>query len=261
MTMISIITPANKPILQRTIDSIANQTNKDFEWIVVNDGYYRVPFSHFNEDGTVNTLYDKIKLVTLTHEFGASVARNVGFQVSDGDVITYLDADDELSHDRVANLISIFSTYPIDLLFNAYIINQEGHSHVLNHFDYVGQDKHFRDFSEYLRLIQTQNISIPMGVAHGRKLFMEAGGFQRGIVCGEDGILWRRMVNKLPLFRILFDSTIAGTYYVNQSGQSRTQKRPEMGGFAFDGSRNDNGRYLDEHWFNTYNSVPLFDKE
>jgi glycosyltransferase involved in cell wall biosynthesis len=253
---VSIITALRGVIFPRTMKSIVNQTNKNFEWVVVTDGLNTSGFSAYYDE------VPSMKTVTLWDNYGPSVARNVGFQISDGDIITYLDSDDELSEGRVAQILDIWEKYSVDLLFSGYYIVEEEKSFLLNHFNYFDNKEKvggFKDASEYLKLLQKQNISIPMGVAHSRKAFVEAGGFQRGIVCGEDGILWRRMIDNLEPSRIMFSDYVAGKYHVNQSGQSRKQPRFEMGGFAFDGSKNDNGKYLDEEWFKTYSSVNLFD--
>jgi glycosyltransferase involved in cell wall biosynthesis len=255
--MISIITATSNDISERTANSVLNQTSKDFEWIIVMDGMC---------PGILRRPVGNAKIVSLASNYGPSVARNVGFQISSGDIITYLDSDDELESNRVEHINEIFSKFKVDLCFSGYKITSGERFGFVNHFMFVGtQEEHYQgqytDFSAYSKVLQKQNISIPMGVAHTRRPFVEAGGFQRGIVCGEDGILWRRMVDELDSDRIIFDDSVAGTYYINQGGQSRTQRRFSEGGFAFDGSRNDNGRYLDESWFKTYNSVHLFDKK
>jgi hypothetical protein len=167
-----------------------------------------------------------------------------------------LDLGDELAPNRVENLIYLFDNYKLEFLFSAYNIFQRGETYLVDH------TRLFKMLhpSEYLRRIQKVNLSIPLGTAHTRKPFVECGGFQRGIVCGEDGILWRRMIDRIEPTSILFSSEVAGTYYVNETGQSRTQRRFEMGGFAFDGSRNDNGKYLDKEWFDHYWSNGLYDE-
>lgn len=248
MPTVSIITPVYNPVREfweRSKNSILNQTEKDFEWILVDDG---------SSEG-LEIEYD----VVLSRNFGPSVARNCGVQISSGKIITYLDLGDELDPRRVENLIDTFGKWKLDILFSAYDIVEQGFTHRFDHFTWLGKSPRFPDAITYLHLLEKRNIAIPLGVAHTRKPFIEVGGFQRGIVCGEDGILWRRMVNRIHKDRILFSDDFAGTYHVNPNGQSRTQKRFEMGGFAFDGRMNDNGKYLDEKWFNTYSSEELYD--
>jgi glycosyltransferase involved in cell wall biosynthesis len=189
------------------------------------------------------------------------VARNVGFQISDGDIITYLDSDDVLAENRVKNLRETFEKYQVDLLFNNYIIvDINGIEQEVDHFNYIRGQAGAR---QYIKLLERQNISVPMGVAHTRGAFVSAGGFQRGIVCGEDGILWRRIRELVGDRRIMFSDDTAGSYFINPEGQSRTQKRYEMGGFAFDNAApgGANGQYLDTNWYLSFNSVDLFDKK
>lgn len=255
--MISIITPIynfDKNQFKLSLDSIIKQTSKEFEWVIAIDG------GQIAGD-TVYTIQEsgiKYKVVHTPENYGASVARNLAFQISDGDIITYLDCGDEISYNRVANLAEKFQTHEkLQLMFSPYIIVDEA----------LGMKQNFNlsqyrvTFEAIKDILQKQNISIPLGVAHTRKAFVESGGFQRGIVCGEDGLLWRRICDDIDAENFLLDDVSAGVYYVSQTGQSRTQRRPDMGGFAFDGSKNDNGKYLDENWFNTYNSVNLFDRK
>lgn len=249
MPRVSIITPvynATDEMFEKSYESVIGQTslNKNFEWIIVDDGS--------NPD-----IYSRIRDITLDQNYGAAVARNIGFQISSGDIITYLDMGDELASDRVENLIKTFDENKCELLFSGYeIVEVNGQHYNFNPFSWIGNTMSAYD---YLRLLQKQNISIPLGTAHTRKPFVECGGFQRGIVCGEDGILWRRMVDKLLSTHVLISDDMAGTYYVNPDGQSRTQRRPDMGGFAFDGNLHDNGKYLDKDWFETYSSEGYYD--
>lgn len=248
MPRVSIITSAyNITDLQygTTVQSLNNQTSTDYEWIVVDDG----------SDSSFQYWSD----VRLERNFGPSVARNAGFQVSGGDIITYVDMGDELAPDRVESLIHLFDQYDIDLLFSAYDIVEGGEVFRFDHMNFIGRSSRYPDASEYSKLWNYQNLSIPLGVAHTRRPFVLAGGFQRGIVCGEDGVLWRRMHHILPGNKIMYSDVFAGTYVVSQNGQSRTQRRFEMGAFAIDGSLRDNGRYLDEDWYNKFTSEGYYE--
>jgi glycosyltransferase involved in cell wall biosynthesis len=247
MPTVSIISPSYNNTdkdFQISQESIEAQTSKDFEWIIVDDGSTNP--SHYIS-------------VALGHNYGPSVARNVGFQLSKGDIITYLDMGDELSPYRVQSIIQQFQTYDIDILFSAYYINQYNVSYSMNHLEIIGSRPSIPDAHEYLKVLQRANIAIPLGVAHKRYPFIKTGGFQPGIVCGEDGVLWRRMCDLVPGHRIMFSDEIAGTYFVSQTGQSRTQRRFEMGGFAIDGSLNDNGRYLDDSWYSKFTSEDWYE--
>lgn len=93
---VSIIMPTynRKQIISKSIDSVINQTFKNFELIIVDDG---------SSDGTeefISKHYDsfidskKIKYYKLNHN-GVSAARNVGLNNSSGNIIAYLDSDNQ----------------------------------------------------------------------------------------------------------------------------------------------------------------------
>lgn len=246
MTKVSIITPFYNPEQSqyvRSAESINHQTDRDFEWILVNDG------------STIDSV--PVCDVTLSRNYGPSVARNAGFQISSGDIITYLDMGDELSPTRVEELIKLYNNHDIEISFCGYnMLYPNNTIDRFNPFNFIGRTHSAYD---YILLLKNQNISIPLGVAHTRKVFIEVGGFQRGIVCGEDGVLWRRMVDRIHPQKVMFTDDIAGNYYISTEGQSRTQRRFEMGGFAINGELMDNGRYLDNHWFRRFTSEGYYD--
>lgn len=92
--MISIITPVynKEKHLKKTIESILNQTEKDFELILINDG---------STDNSLNIIKEykekdpRIKLFDQTNK-GVSTARNVGINHAKGEYITFFDADDSM---------------------------------------------------------------------------------------------------------------------------------------------------------------------
>ncbi|MFC4211319.1 glycosyltransferase family 2 protein [Pedobacter lithocola] len=94
--MISIIIPAYnaEQTIVQTLDSVYNSTYTEFEVIVINDG---------STDDTLLLLeqYPKPIKIYSTENKGVSNARNLGFDISIGDYIQYLDADDLLLPDKL----------------------------------------------------------------------------------------------------------------------------------------------------------------
>lgn len=99
MPGISVIIPAynSEKFISETLDSLLNQTMKDIEVIVVNDG---------STDGTqkIIDLYKKQSPVfkSITQEnAGVSAARNNGLEHATGDYVVFLDADDFFTPDSL----------------------------------------------------------------------------------------------------------------------------------------------------------------
>ena len=90
--MISIIVPIYNVelYLEKCIESIINQTYKDIEVILINDG-------STDKSGIICDKYAKIddRIIVLHKENGGvSSARNKGLDIAKGDYIAFVDPDD-----------------------------------------------------------------------------------------------------------------------------------------------------------------------
>jgi glycosyltransferase involved in cell wall biosynthesis len=95
--LVSIIVPAYnaEDLISECIQSIINQTYRNIEIIVINDG---------STDGTleiVNSFTDTRLILVSQENKGCSAAKNQGLRIAKGDFIQYLDADDYLSLDKI----------------------------------------------------------------------------------------------------------------------------------------------------------------
>ena len=97
MVKLSVIVPVynTEKYLRKTLDSLVNQTFKDLEIIIVNDG---------STDGSKKIIdeyekkYKNIKAYHLKNG-GVSIARNTGIKKASGKYITFLDSDDYVDLD------------------------------------------------------------------------------------------------------------------------------------------------------------------
>ena len=102
----SVIIPTfnRAKVISRAIDSVLNQTYKNFELIVVDDG---------STDNTQEILkkYDQIKIMTQENQ-GVSSARNSAIQISIGEWICFLDSDDEWLPTKLESQKNIILSHP-----------------------------------------------------------------------------------------------------------------------------------------------------
>ena len=113
MPLISIIIPAYniENYIAKCLDSLLNQTYKNIEIIVVDDG---------SSDNTGKVIddysskYDNIKVIHKKNA-GVSSARNSGIEVASGDYIGFVDGDDTVDENMFEILIKNAIKYDADI--------------------------------------------------------------------------------------------------------------------------------------------------
>ena len=113
--MISVIISLynKQDYILNTINSILDQTVKDFELIIINDG---------STDNSVNIINDindfRIKIFNKSNG-GVSSARNDGINYSNGEYLFFLDGDDIILPNCLEVLIELTSNFPDAELYTA----------------------------------------------------------------------------------------------------------------------------------------------
>ena len=108
MPKISVIIPAYnaEKTIAETIKSTQNQTFKDFDLLVINDG---------STDKTVDVVESikdsRLRLFSFPNS-GVSVARNRGIDLATGEYIAFLDADDLWTNDKLERQLLALKTTP-----------------------------------------------------------------------------------------------------------------------------------------------------
>ncbi len=86
--------------LNKCLDSILNQTYKNFEVIIINDGS---PDNSINIINNYKERYNNIIVIDKENE-GLSVARNCGIKVATGNYLIFVDSDDYVETDLLENI-------------------------------------------------------------------------------------------------------------------------------------------------------------
>ena len=121
---VSVIIPLfNKaPYIERALSSVAAQTYRDFELIVIDDG---------STDGGPRFVeaFNNLPIRLIRQEnAGPGAARNRGLELAQGELVAFLDADDEWLPDYLAESVRLLDQYGSDvaLITSGYIEHPAG---------------------------------------------------------------------------------------------------------------------------------------
>lgn len=111
---ISVVVPAYnaEKYLGDCIRSVINQTYVNWELVLIDDGSN-------DQSGEIADRYKQIeKRIKVIHKdnAGVSAARNLGIDMSTGDYVMFLDADDELTSDCMETLLNIALANKADIV-------------------------------------------------------------------------------------------------------------------------------------------------
>lgn len=188
----SIIMPLyNKaPYVQKAVESVVEQTYRDWELIVVDDG---------STDGggdIVTAIADpRIRLVQQENA-GVSAARNRGASLSTAPYITFLDADDWWEPTFLEEMAGLVERHPgAGIYGTGYWIVKNGRRRLAP----IGVEEGFAEGEINYCRVYAQTLCMPLTsitVCIPRMVFDEAGGFPLGITLGEDFLLWLHIALK-----------------------------------------------------------------
>jgi len=123
-TKISVIVPIYKvaSFLSKCIESILNQSFKDFEVILVNDGSpdesYKICQDYQKKDS-------RVKIINKVNG-GLLSARKAGLENTDSDFIAFVDGDDWVDIDFLASMYRIIELHNVDLVISGFVRAFEG---------------------------------------------------------------------------------------------------------------------------------------
>lgn len=116
---ISIIVPVYnaEEYLSKCLESLVNQTYRNIEIILVDDGSTDASPQMCDEYAQKD---DRIIVIHKENE-GLSLTRNVGMAAITGDFFTFVDSDDWLSYNYVEKLVVALEANDIDIVFTSYL--------------------------------------------------------------------------------------------------------------------------------------------
>jgi glycosyltransferase involved in cell wall biosynthesis len=189
---VSVITAAYNHVqfVRQSVESVLNQTYRDFEHIVVDDG---------SSDGTaevLKTFGDRIKYIRQANR-GAHAAINAGIRESSGEYIAILDSDDAWLPHKLERQMPAFEESPEAGMVYAQACIIDGQSNLKNNGAPEGKPviNSQRAFEE---LLQSNFIPVLTAVIR-RDCLEDVGFFKESLKALSDWDLWLRIALKWPI--------------------------------------------------------------
>ncbi|WP_179344023.1 glycosyltransferase [Winogradskyella ursingii] len=208
----SVIIPLyNKAnFIERTLNSVIQQSFKDFEIIIVNDG------STDQSTTIVERFTDsRIRLIHQTNK-GVADARNKGIAQSNGKYIALIDADDYWYNDHLEALKIQIEKFPeAGLYCNNYevFLTESNKQPAQFNFDYGTEPLIVKDF---FKASIINSVAWTSAVAFSKEKFDALGGFNPQLDTSEDLDLWIRFALN---YKVSFNPeiTMSYRYYIADS--------------------------------------------
>ena len=123
--MVSIIIPVYNSVqfLERCVNCVANQTYKEWELILIDDG--STDGSGELCDEVANKNGTRIRVIHQPNR-GASFARKIGMESSKGEFLTFIDSDDIVEDDYLERLYHAMNQYGVSIAACDQVKHQEG---------------------------------------------------------------------------------------------------------------------------------------
>jgi glycosyltransferase involved in cell wall biosynthesis len=193
---VSIVIPLynKEDYIERTIKSILNQSEQNFEIVIIDDG------STDNSINIINKMTDqRIKLYKQNHG-GVSRARNYGVLKAQSDFISFLDADDEWENNYLETILYLRLKYPnAGLYMTDYKYKDNNEIKIRKNKKKINLETDLL-ITNYFEMILNGTIKMsPSCISLPKKVFEEEKGFNVDSAWGEDQDLWGRIALRYPI--------------------------------------------------------------
>lgn len=185
MPEVSVVIPTRNraAMLKRAIESVLNQSFKDFELIVVDDA---------SDDETIDAVKsyqdERLRYIRHRENMGGSAARNTGIEAANGSYIAFLDDDDEWLQEKLSEQLCLIRNDPgMGAVYTGYIWLEEKRWQAItpSKMGYLFED-----------LIIENCVGSTSTVLVRKECFLELGGFDVGFPSSQDWDMLLRIARR-----------------------------------------------------------------
>lgn len=220
MKLVSIVVPVynSESYITRCVDSIIQQSHRDIEIILVNDG------SSDESPGLCDNYAKKDKRIVAIHtpNFGVSAARNTGAKVSSGDYIIFIDSDDWVEPYAVGTMLAVLEKNDVDCVRTMFFENEGKQQRPVNQI--MKEKKYLKNEIQHIiplfikgkEACYTPLLLIKMDVFRGLR------GFSEILHIMEDKCFYMELLSSID--SIFMSNKKTYHVYINPTSASRSPK-------------------------------------
>ncbi len=182
---VSVIMPYYKKrdFIQESIESILEQTFRDFEILIIYDDENTNDYSFVKDFEKKDK---RIKVIKNQKRIGAGLSRNVGIEKANNEFIAFLDCDDTWKKDKLEFQLNFMKEKNIDISFTAYDIVDRNRN-IIN----IREAKNYLEFKDLIR-----SCDIGLSTVVIKKSLLDNEYRFPSIVTKEDYVLWLELAKK-----------------------------------------------------------------
>ncbi|PMB32531.1 glycosyl transferase family A [Fischerella thermalis CCMEE 5319] len=193
MSLISIVIPTynSEKTIRHTIESVLQQTFSDFELIIINDG---------STDSTLKVVSQfqdsRIKVFSFDNA-GGNVSRNRGLKQAIGEFVSFLDADDLWTPDKLESQLNALKENPQAVVAYSWT-------------DYIDEQGKFllsgthitANGNVYEKLLISNFLENGSNPLIRREVLVELGGFDESLTAAQDWDMWLRLAQNFNFIAV-----------------------------------------------------------
>jgi glycosyltransferase involved in cell wall biosynthesis len=179
--LVSVIIPTfnRAPVICRAVESVLAQTYTNYELIIVDDG------SHDCTSQIISPYEKRVRLIVQENR-GVASARNTGIRNSGGELLAFLDSDDEWLPGKLERQISLYQGQKDFICHTNEIWIRDGNT-------MPQQEKHRKQGGRFFCRALERCLISPSAVVMARSLLDTVGLFDEDLPAAEDYDLWLRI--------------------------------------------------------------------
>lgn len=218
-----IITSYQRPveIVQRAVNSVFNQTNPNFEILIIDDN--KDDSSYSQELKTTFFGQDKIRYIKQDGNKGACAARNLGIYHAKADFVAFLDDDDTWEAEKAETQLKAFQEDVGMVYCLGYLVN----SSTGERRDYYTKSMYKEEVS-FDDLLVRDHIGSTSQAMVRKSIFDTCGGFLESLPARQDYEMWLRISKK---YRIIGVNRQLFNHYIHDAEQISANPKKALRGF------------------------------